>query len=47
MSIIGRKLGNAKKHNEQILEHNRLKPIPGLANAQRKTLSHPSFGQYC
>ena len=24
MSIIGRKRGNAKKHNEQILEHNRL-----------------------
>ena len=27
MSIIGRKLGNAKKHNEQILKHNRLRPI--------------------
>ena len=25
-SIIGRKLGNAKKHNRQILEHNRLRP---------------------
>ena len=25
-SIISRKLGNAKKHNEQIMEHNRLKP---------------------
>ena len=24
MSIIDRKWGNAKKHNEQILEHNRL-----------------------
>ena len=26
MSIIGKKLGNAKKHNGQILEHNRLRP---------------------
>ena len=26
MSIIGKKLGNAKKHNGQILEHNRLSP---------------------
>ena len=26
ISIIGRNWGNAKKHNEQILEHNRLKP---------------------
>ena len=26
MSIIGKKLGNAKNHNGQILEHNRLRP---------------------
>ena len=26
MSIIGKKLRNAKKHNGQILEHNRLRP---------------------
>ena len=26
MSIIGRKLGKFKKHNEQILEYNRFKP---------------------
>ena len=25
MNIICKNLGNAKKHNEQILEHNRLK----------------------
>ena len=30
MSIVGRKLGNAKKHNEQILEHNRVKLICDL-----------------
>ena len=27
MSIIGKKLGNAKKRDGQILEHNRLRPI--------------------
>ena len=26
MSIIGKNLGNAKKHNGKILEHNRLRP---------------------
>ena len=28
MSIIGKKLGNAKKHNGQISEHNKLRPSP-------------------
>ena len=28
MSIIGRKLGKCQKHNKQILENNRLIPIP-------------------
>ena len=30
MSIIGKKLGNAKKHNGQILEHNRHRLLCGL-----------------
>ena len=30
MSIIGRKLGKFQKHNEQILEHNRLKASQAL-----------------
>ena len=37
MSIIGRKWGNAKKHNEQILEHDRLKPN---THTHGYTLSH-------
>ena len=34
MSMIGKKLGNAKKHNGKIMEHNRFRPIA-------ETLSHP------
>ena len=29
MSIICKNLGNARKHNGQILEHNRLRPTSG------------------
>ena len=31
MSMIGKKLGNAKKHNGQIFEHNRLRSTEGTA----------------
>ena len=37
MSIIGKTLGNAKKHNGQILEDNRHKPI---ADQMNKPLKH-------
>ena len=34
MSIIGKNLGNAKKHNRQILEHNRPRPSTNAVGMQ-------------
>ena len=44
MSIIGKNLRNAKKHNRQILEHNRHRPTPYIHVKPSLTYLYISLG---